>query len=243
MAPTLILIPGLACDADVWAPQAAALSDLATISVADHGARDSLGAMAEAIIAAAPARFAIAGHSMGGRVALEVVRRAPERLTGVALLDTGCKPLAEGEAGRRERSEREALVELARREGMRALARRWLRLPMVHPERLEDCALTERIVDMFARKTPEVFAAQVRALLERPDATPLLQRISCPTLVLCGADDAWSTVAAHREMAALIPGSTLSSIARCGHMATLERPQEVNAVLKAWLESTRTGEG
>jgi len=238
---TLILVPGLACDAEVWAAQAAALADLAAIRIADHRALDSLGAMAEAIIEAAPPRFAIAGHSMGGRVALEVVRRAAQRIDGVALLDTGARPMPAGEAGQRERTEREALVALARREGMGAVARRWLQIPMVYLERLTDRTLIERIVAMFERKSPQVFAAQVRALIDRPDAMPLLPGIASPTLVLCGADDAWSKVAAHQEMAAAIPRSTLVTVALCGHMATMERPVEVNGALRSWLERLGAG--
>jgi pimeloyl-ACP methyl ester carboxylesterase len=233
----LILIPGLLCDAAVWAAQAAALEDLVRIRVAEHGLRDSLGAMAEAIIAYAPPRFAVAGHSMGGRVALEVVRRAGTRVTGLALLDTGYLPVASGEAGERERAERLKLLELARTEGMRALGRRWLRIPMVYVDRLSDSELVEDILDMFERKSYAVFEAQVRALLTRPDASALLAAIECPTLVLCGRDDAWSQLQAHRDMAALIPHSKLVSIPECGHMATMERPQAVADAMRAWLKS------
>jgi pimeloyl-ACP methyl ester carboxylesterase len=236
---SLILIPGLLCDAAVWAPQAAALADLAEIRIADHGVLDSLGAMAEAIIAQAPPRFAVAGHSMGGRVALEVVRRAGARVTGLALLDTGYLPLPHAEAGRKETAERQALLDIARREGMRAVGRRWLRIPMVHPDRLADRALVDGILDMFERKTPDQFEAQVRALLQRPDASALLPGIACPTLVLCGEDDAWSLLQAHRDMAALIRHSTLVSIPECGHMAMLERPGAVNDALRAWLQTVR----
>jgi pimeloyl-ACP methyl ester carboxylesterase len=236
MQPTLVLIPGLLCDAAVWAPQAAALADVATIRIADHGLADSLGAMADAVLASAPRQFALAGHSMGGRVALEVMRRASGRVSGLALLDTGYLPLAAGEAGQRERAERQTLLDLAQREGMRAVGRRWLRIPMIHPDRLADQKLVDGILDMFERKTSQHFAAQVRALLERPDASALLPRISCPTLVLCGKDDAWATLTAHRDMSVLIPHSTLVSVPACGHMATLERPQAVSAALREWLE-------
>ena len=234
---TLILVPGLLCDAAVWAAQAAALEDLARIRIANHGLRDSLGAMAEAIIAYAPPRFAIAGHSMGGRVALEVIRRAGPRVTGLALLDTGYLPVAGGEAGERERAERQKLLELARSEGMRALGRRWLRIPMIYFDRLQDTQLVDDILDMFERKSYAIFEAQVRALLARPDASALLPLIRCPTLVLCGRDDAWSQLQAHREMAALIPDSTLISIPECGHMATMERPQPVSQAMRNWLQS------
>src|SRR5258708_9333794 len=98
----LVFVPGLLCDKAVWKPQLQALQGVANIQVADHGELDSLSAMAEAILAKAPARFAVAGHSMGGRVALEVVRRAVSRVTGLALLDTGYTPMPSGAAGEKE---------------------------------------------------------------------------------------------------------------------------------------------
>ena len=223
------------CDATVWAPQVAALEDLAQIRIPDHGLADSLPAMAESILRQAPPRFAVAGHSMGGRVALELMRRASHRITGLALLDTSYLPRPEGAAGEREWQERHKLLELSQREGMRAVGERWLRIPMVHPDRFGDRELLKRILGMIERRRPEEFAAQVRALLARPDATALLGTIRCPTLVLCGRDDAWALLTAHRAMAALIPGSTLVSIPHCGHMSTLERPQPVNRALRTWL--------
>jgi pimeloyl-ACP methyl ester carboxylesterase len=174
---------------------------------------------------------------MGGRVALEVVRRAPDRVAGLALLDTGYRPLPGGVAGQRERAERQSLIETARSEGMRAVGRRWLRIPMVHPDRLTDRELIEAILDMIDRSTPRQFEAQVAALLSRPDASELLPRIACPTLVLCGQEDAWAQLTAHRDMAALIPGSTLASVPACGHMSTMERPQAVSEALRGWLEA------
>jgi pimeloyl-ACP methyl ester carboxylesterase len=243
LSEALILIPGLLCDAEVWAPQIAALGDLVTAHVPDHGARDSLGSMAEAILARAPVRFALAGHSMGGRVALEVMRRAHERVSGLALLDTSYLPLAPGAAGERERAGRLELLDVARREGMRAMCRRWLAIPTIHPERLDDEALVAPILDMFARKTPAIFEAQIRALLERPDAAAVLPVIGCPTLVLCGREDALSTLATHQAMAEMIPGSTLAAITRCGHMATLEQPSAVNAALRGWLDTVLAARG
>ena len=233
---TLVFIPGLMCDEAVWTPQIAALEDRAQLQVADHGLTDSLVAMAEAIIARAPPKFAVAGHSMGGRVALEVVRRAGARVTGLALLDTGATPRAPGEAGEREQSGRYELLELARREGMRAVGERWLRIPMVYAPRLTDAPLIEAIVDMFERQSADRFEAQIRALLNRPDARPLLPLVSCPTLVLCGADDAWAPLAQHRVLSQMIPHSKLVAVPECGHMSTMERPQAVNAALSDWLD-------
>jgi pimeloyl-ACP methyl ester carboxylesterase len=233
--PTLVLVPGLLCDAAVWEAQRTALAPRADIVVADHGSLDTLAAMAARVLESVPGRFALAGHSMGGRVAFEVLRQAPQRVAGLALLDTACRPLAAGAAGEQERHGRLALLALARRDGMRAMAREWLR-GMVHPLRLGDAPLVEAILAMFERKTPDVFAAQIHALLGRPDAGELLGGIACPTLVLCGAQDAWALPQGHRDMAAAIPGSTLTEVPGCGHMAPMERPAEVSAALAAWLE-------
>jgi pimeloyl-ACP methyl ester carboxylesterase len=232
--PTLLLVPGLLCNAAVWAEQRTALEPGADVMVADHGTLDSLAAMAQRVLESAPARFAIAGHSMGGRVALEVLRLAPERVAGLALLDTACHPLARGAVGEQERHGRLALLAAARREGMRAMAREWVQ-GMVHPSRLGDAALIDAILDMLERKTPEIFAAQIHALLSRPDACGLLEDIRCPTLVLCGAQDSWSLPQGHRDMAAAIRGSRLELIEDCCHMAPMERPAQVSAALATWL--------
>jgi len=232
----LVWVPGLLCDQAVWKPQLKALKGQARMQVADHGELDSLGAMAERILALAPAKFAVAGHSMGGRVALEVVRRAGSRVTGLALLDTGYTPKPAGIPGDQEAAGRLELLELARTSGMRAVGERWLRIPMVHASRLREKRLVEPILQMFERRTPEVFAAQIRALLNRPDATALLPMISCPALVLCGVDDAWSPLSTHRVMAQMIPHSKLVAVPECGHMCTLERPDEVSEALSGWLK-------
>jgi pimeloyl-ACP methyl ester carboxylesterase len=235
----VVFVPGLLCDEAVWKPQLKALKGLARTQVADHGELDSLSGMAEAILAKAPPTFAVVGHSMGGRVALEVVRRALSRVTGLALLDTGYTPIAAGEAGEKEAAGRHELLELARQSGMRAVGERWLRIPMVHEARLEDRKLVESILQMIERRTPAQFAAQIRALLARPDAAALLPMISCPSLVLCGQEDAWSPLSAHRVMAQLIAHSTLVAVPQCGHMSTMERPAEVNAALLSWLERVK----
>ena len=229
----LILIPGLLCDATVWRGQRAALSDLADVRVSDPGTLDSLPAMARAIVDSAPPRFAIAGHSMGGRIAFEVYRAAPDRISGVALLDTGYHPLAPGAAGEREVAGRFALLETARRDGMRAMAEEWVQ-GMVYPARLSERALIDAILDMFESKSPEIHAAQTRALINRPDAEPVMSSIRCPTLVLCGHEDSWSPVQRHREMSAAIPGSKFADIPECGHMCTMERPEAVSAAMRAW---------
>lgn len=230
----LVLIPGLLCDEFVWSEQRRELSSLARVWVADHGALDSLTDMAAAVLRDAPAeQFALAGHSMGGRVALEVVRLAPHRVQRLALLDTGWLPLQAGTRGEQERASRMALLDTAFQRGMRTMGRQWAG-SMVHPSQLDTKAF-ESIVAMIERKTPEIFAAQIRALLGRPDASAQLLAIDCPVLVLCGRQDSWSNLSQHLQMAAIIRGARLRIIEECGHMSTLEQPAAVTAALAEWL--------
>jgi pimeloyl-ACP methyl ester carboxylesterase len=194
------------------------------------------------VLARAPEKFALAGHSMGGRISLQVVRRAPQRVLGLALIDTGCEARSAGEAGEREQARRQFYVDIARSQGMRAMAREWLK-EIVHPSRLSDAPLTESIMEMAARKTPEVFAAQIRALLGRPDATHALASIRCPTLVLCGREDGLSASERQRQMAALIPRSKFVVIETCGHMAPMERPEETTSAMLEWFENVAGADG
>ena len=231
---SLVLVPGLMCDETVWKVQIQALSGVAECQVADHGSLDSLAAMASAILGHAPPRFALAGHSMGGRVAFEVFRQAPERVERLAIMDANYKPLAAGAGGEEEAAGRYRMLEKARAEGVRAMAAEWVQ-GMVHPGRKSDSALITAIIDMFERKTAETFEAQIRALLNRPDAGPLLEQIGVPTLILCGREDAWSSPSVHQEMAARIPRSELVIVPQSGHMVTMERPDEVSEAMRAWL--------
>ncbi len=230
---TLMLLPGLNCDAAVWAPQVAALKDAHCVIPA-WGLRDTLTAMAEQVLAEAPTeRFSVAGHSMGGRVALEVFRLAPQRVERLALLSTGTHPLAAGEAGEKEKAGRMALLQIAREQGMRAMAKEWAK-GMVHVDRI-GTPLFEQVLDMFDRGSATQYAAQINALLNRPNATPQLSGIQCPTLVLTGRQDSWSGPAQHEAMAAAIQNATLVIVEQSGHMCTMEQPQAVNEALAAWL--------
>ena len=234
MKPTLVLLPGLVCDRAVWAPQIQALSARVDCQVADYGLLDSIGAMAQHVLDTAPApTFALAGHSMGGRVALEVVRLAPERVHHLALLDTGTSPLATGVAGAKEKAGRKILLEIASQQGMRAMATQWAR-PMIHPSR-HGTPLFEAVLDMLERSSAEQFAAQIRALLTRPDAGLVLPSIACPTLVLTGREDLWSPPEQHALMAEAIAGAQLCIVDQCGHMSTLEQPEVVSVAFERWL--------
>lgn len=231
---TLVLVPGLMCDQAVWAPLLPLLQARRACVVTDHGDSDDLQDMARRLLSAAPQRFALAGHSMGGRVALEVCRLAPERVSHLALLDTGYLPRPTGAAGEEEARKRHALLDIARAQGMRAMARDWVQ-GMVHPDRLSDAPLVNAILDMFERKSPDLFARQIHALLQRPDATPVLQALRLPTLVQCGRQDSWANVAQHQALHALVQGARLDIIEDAGHMAPMERPQAVADSLLRWL--------
>ena len=227
MRPTIFLLPGLLCDAGIWQHQSAALGGFADVVIPDFRFVRSIPAMAQIVLESAPERFSIAGHSMGGRVALEVIRAAGARVERLSLLDTGIHPRKPAEDAARQQ-----LIDLARREGMGALATSWLQ-PMLHPER---ASLIEPLMEMVKRSTPDTFENQQRALLDRPEARTTLSSIHCPTLVLCGREDIWSPVAQHEEIASLIPGAKLVVIEKCGHMSPVEQPEAVTAALREWIE-------
>lgn len=232
--PTLLLLPGLMCDRAAWAPQLEAFAPRFECVVPHYGRLDSLPAMAAQVLRdAPPGPLAVAGHSMGGRIAFEMWAQAPQRIERLALLDTSYHPLPPGAEGERERSGRYALLDIARRHGLRAMAREWAQ-GMVHPGRL-GTPLFEAVLDMFERGTVEAFAAQIEALLARRDATALLGSIDVPTLLLCGREDGWSPPSRHEFMHRHIAGSRLAVIEQCGHMSTMEQPAAVNAALADWL--------
>lgn len=237
MKPELLLLPGLTCDGAVWAHQTQTLAAHAQVIVPDWGLRDDLGAMAEhALSLCTQERIWVAGHSMGGRVALEVWRRAPERVAGLALLDTGYQPIPEGRPGEAERRNRLNLLRIAQRDGMRAMAEQWAR-GMVHkPHQVGP--VFEAVLAMLERAGPAQYQAQIQALINRPDASELLTTITCPTLLLCGEHDAWSPPERHADMAQLISGAGLAIVADSGHMSPMEQPEAVTGHLKAWLLSS-----
>jgi pimeloyl-ACP methyl ester carboxylesterase len=190
--------------------------------------------MAQYVLDSAPSpTFALAGHSMGGIVALEIMRLAPQRVERLALLCASATPVAPGDAGAKEHAGRMAQVQLAQTQGMRAMGAQCLR-GMVHPD-AQTGPVFDALLDMVERCSPAQFATHVNALLCRPDATSVLPTITCPTLVLCGREDRLIRPELHHAMAQSISHATLQVVEHCGHMATLERPAEVGAALAQWL--------
>jgi pimeloyl-ACP methyl ester carboxylesterase len=227
--PTILLLPGLLCDANVWTAQIEALRPHAHVRVADFSQHDSLEAMARSALSMVEGPIIAIGHSMGARVAMEMVHLEPERIQKLALIDTGIDSRRDGEEAKRQ-----VLVDLAFGEGMGALADRWLP-PMVHADRVEDQALLAPLREMVMRATPEQHQRQIRALLNRPNLMPRLADIACPTLVMVGRQDRWSPLAQHEEMAARIPNAELVVIEDSGHMTLLEQPEQVSDALLRWL--------
>jgi pimeloyl-ACP methyl ester carboxylesterase len=230
--PTLYLLPGLLCDETVWEAQIDAFSARADVRVPDYGAADRITEMARIALKDAPARFSLVGHSMGARVALEVLRMAPERIERLALLDTGVHGVKPDERAKRMR-----LVTLAREQGMDALCDAWLP-PMVHPDRRDDPALMAPLCDMVKRSTAARFAAQIEALLNRPDTEGPLASIRCPLLIGVGRQDEWSPVSQHEDILARAGSGRLVVFENAGHMAPCEAPEAVNAALLEWFDET-----
>jgi pimeloyl-ACP methyl ester carboxylesterase len=233
MPESLILLPGLLNDERLWAHQMAQLADLAEIKVADLVGPDTIGAMAERVLVTRPGPFALAGLSMGGYVAFDVMRRAPERVSRLALLDTSARPDTPEQSARRR-----GLIELARKGRFLGVTPRLLP-QLLHPDHVRDRTIANTVVQMARSVGREGFIAQQRAIMARPDSRPDLARIKCPTLVLGGQQDAITPPEVLHEIAAGIAGAELRLIDHCGHLAPLEQPEAVTAALADWLRAGR----
>jgi pimeloyl-ACP methyl ester carboxylesterase len=238
--PVLILAPGMLSDAAVWAPQVEAFSAEAEVRIADYGRARTLAEMAQALLADAPPRFALAAHSLGGRVAMEAARIAPERLTGLCLISADPLPKPGGEAGAAETRARYALLGLAREQGMAALAERFLPA-ILHPDNLADAALAGPVRAMVARQDPDALERQIEAGEGRPDHADVLHGLEVAALLICGAQDGFGRGPLQAAMAALLADAPTLLVERCGHLPTLEAPQAVNEAMRVWLARTRSG--
>jgi pimeloyl-ACP methyl ester carboxylesterase len=226
----IVLIPGLLCSPRMYEAQIPALWRRGPVMVADHTRSDSMAGIAADILAAAPPRFALAGLSMGGYIAFEILRQAPERIARLALLDTQARPDTPEQSDRRRMQ-----IDLARKGRLLEVAD--LQFPlMISDSRHGDERLRALNRQMANDVGPEAFARQQMAIIGRPDSRPDLAAIRCPTLVLVGAQDALTPPDRAKEMAAAIGGARLSVIEDSGHLSTVEQPEAVTAVLEAWLE-------
>lgn len=226
----LVLVPGLLCDAQLWRAQVEHLSDVAEMWIADHTRSATMAGVARDVLGDAPfENFALAGLSMGGYISLEIMRQAPQRVRKLALLDTA----ARGETPE-QTERRNGFIGLA--ESGRFLDITEALMPqLIHPSRLAESPLTDAIKSMAKNVGKEAFVRQQRAIMSRAENRPLLAAINCPTLVLCGRQDQLTPLDRHEEMAAGINGARLEVLDDCGHMSTMEKPDEVNRALRHWL--------
>ena len=233
----IVFLPGLVCDEAVWLHQADTLIKQGhEVQIMDFGTLDSLAEMASFTLQQAAQKFILVGHSMGGRVALEVMRQSHDRVLSLVLMDTGYLPRASGNAGRQEIDSRMNLVALAKEKGMRTMGERWMQ-GMVLPDHLENKSLCNDILDMIERKSTTQFENQQRALIDRPDATEVLKSLSCHTCIICGDQDVWSPFERHVTMAELVENAELHSITASGHMSTMEQPEQVSEILLSWVKN------
>jgi pimeloyl-ACP methyl ester carboxylesterase len=227
----IVLVPGLNCSARLYAEQIPLLWQFGPVTVADHRRDDSMAAVARRILAAAAPCFALAGLSMGGYIAFEIIRQAPERVAKLALLDTGAGPEAPESS-----LHRKPLIEMAQQGRFAEITDNQFPL-LVHHRRHGDAALKVLVRAMNEETGPDAYVRQQLAIMSRPDSRPGLAAIGCPTLILVGDDDQLTPPALAREMAAGIRGSRLVVIPDSGHLSTLEQPQAVNVALLEWLRS------
>ena len=235
MTTPLILLPGMMCDARMFGPQIDAFSEERPVQVGDLTGSDTMTGLAEAVLERAPDRFALAGLSMGGIVAMEILRLAPHRVERLALLDTN--PLAEADEMKARRIPQ---MERVQNGELRAIMRDEMK-----PNYLADAPNRGEILtlcmEMAEDLGPDVFLRQSRALRDRRDQTDTLRTYKGPTLILCGEDDSLCPVHRHTLMHELMPHSTLTILPNAGHLPTLEQPEATTAALQAWLKEIPNG--
>jgi len=226
----LVLVPGLLCDELMWQGQLTALAAAADCWVADHTRSETMAEVAADVLRDAPfEKFALAGLSMGGYVVLEMMRQAAHRVLRLALLDT----TARSDTAEQTRKRRD-FISLAERGRFLGITDVLLPL-LIHPSQLANRELASTIRKMAKNTGRDAFIRQERAIISRSDSLPLLSRIACPTLVMCGRQDALTPLALHEELSAGISGSRLEIVEECGHLSTMERPAETSAAIGRWL--------
>ena len=227
--PPLLLLPGLASDAELFGPQLEDLAVVADVRVADLSRHDTMAELAADALAQAPwPRFALGGISMGGYVAYEILRQAPQRVSALALIDTSARPDTPESTENRRR-----LMALAERDYPAVVDA--LLPKLMTPGHAADPRLAKVVRDMAQRIGPEGFVRQEHAIIGRADSRPDLARIACPTIVMAGADDQLMPREIHAEQVAGIRGAELCIVDDCGHLSTIEQPASVNAALRRWL--------
>ena len=225
----ILLVPGLGGSPRIYAPVEPALWRFGPVTIANHIRDDNMGSIARRILAEAPPRFALAGHSMGGYIAFEIMRQAPDRVAKLALINTQARPDSPEATARRR-------GQIARvRSGEYRAVLDELFPGFVHPSRRDDAALRQLVHAMGDDIGPEAFVRQQTAVISRPDSRPSLAWIRCPTLVLSGDQDNTIANSLSMEMAGGIPDAKLKILPNCGHLPQLEQPQATAEALVEWM--------
>lgn len=227
---TLCLVPGMMCDERLFAPQVEALGADHDMVIGDITGADTMSALADILLESLPDRFNLAGLSMGGIVAQEMVRKAPERVMRLGLIDTSCGPDSD-----QRRAIRDQQIARVRSDGLEAVFIAEMKPHYLAVANAGDERLNGLFLDMALALGPDVFERQSLALRDRPDQTETLRGYAGPSLVLCGAEDRMCPPVIHEQMAALLPDADLVIVGGAGHITTLEAPEAVNAALAAWL--------
>ncbi|MEM9846427.1 MAG: alpha/beta fold hydrolase [Bacteroidota bacterium] len=225
----LLLLPGTLCDATLFQHQKVALSDLANCIDGDHSSSDDLRVVAANLLDQVEGDFGIMGLSYGGIIAFELLRQAPKRIKKLILLNTNHKKPSE-----KTRAAQQRFLGMSQLGEFRSITTDFLKDAMLHPKHAAQPAMRALVLKMAMNTGSEKFFRQVKAQLNRPDSTPDLPQIKCPTLIMTGREDQVCTPALHQEMADLIPNSSLAIIEECGHLSTLEQPESVNTVIRNW---------
>jgi len=228
---SLVLLSGLLCDDFVWKDISSQLSDEIEVQIFSFAGFSSFETMAAHVLDNTPEHFALAGHSMGGRVAIQLMNMEPERVTHLGLLNTGIHPKKDSEVPGRQR-----LLDIADQQGMAAVADEWLP-PMMGEQGKANTALMQALKDMITRHSPEDFHGQIHALLNRPHAQSVLGSINVPVLLLSADEDTWSPIEQHADMQQYLKQSHLVELTGAGHMSICEVPEKVAECFKKLVEN------
>ncbi|TAE39033.1 MAG: alpha/beta fold hydrolase [Runella slithyformis] len=231
--PLLLMIPGTLCDATLFEPQIAALSDLAHCQVVNHSVADNLVEVARHILCQTEGHFAVMGLSYGGIIAFELWRQAPHRISKMILLNTNHRLPSET-----TRATQQRFLGMAALGEFRAITTDFLKDAMLHPKHAALPEMREKVLKMAINTGEEAFFSQIKAQLNRPDSTPDLPHIQCPVLVVTGREDKVCTPQIHQEMVSLMPNAMLAILEECGHLSTLEQPHSLNEIIRKWWTAT-----
>lgn len=235
MKEPLIMIPGTLCDSALFNAQVSGLQDLADCQIGNHSSSDNLQEVAANIINSVSGNFSVLGLSYGGIIAFEILRQAPQRIKRLILLNTNHK-----EPSEITRATQQRFLGMSVLGEFREITTNFTTDAMLHPKHAANPKMREAVLQMAENIGQQRFFNQIKAQLGRPDSTPDLPNIQCPTLIMTGREDNVCPIPQHQEMARLIPNSTFQVIEESGHLSTMEQPERVNELIRNWWINTKS---